>query len=104
MDRPLSSPGVKPAATEKEKVTFPPQYRVLMHNDDYTTMEFVVASLETVFHKTPTEANRIMLHIHLKGVGECGIYPFEIAETKVARVHAMARKEGFPLRCSLEKV
>ena len=104
MDRPLSSPGVKPAAAEKERVAFPPLYRVLMHNDDYTTMEFVVTALETVFHKTPPEANRIMLHIHIKGVGDCGTYPHEIAETKVVRVHTMARKEGFPLRCSLEQV
>ncbi|BCR03905.1 hypothetical protein DESUT3_09740 [Desulfuromonas versatilis] len=75
-----------------------------MHNDDYTTMEFVVQVLEAVFRKPPTEANQIMLNIHLKGVGLCGVYPHEIAETKVDKVHAMARSEGFPLRCSMEQV
>lgn len=82
----------------------PPMYRVMMHNDDYTTMEFVVEALTRVFHKTPTEANRIMLHIHFKGAGMCGAYPYEIAETKVSKVHEMARREGFPLRCTVEQV
>ena len=82
----------------------PPMYVVIMHNDDYTTMEFVVEALVWVFHKSPTEANRIMLHIHFKGAGICGTYPFEIAETKVSKVHDLARREGFPLRCSLEQV
>lgn len=82
----------------------PPMYRVMMHNDDYTTMEFVVEALIQVFHKTPTEANRIMLHIHFKGAGMCGSYPYEIAETKVSKVHDMSRKEGFPLRCTIEQV
>jgi ATP-dependent Clp protease adaptor protein ClpS len=81
----------------------PPMYTVLMHNDDYTTMEFVVEALIAVFRKSPTEANRIMLHIHFKGSGVCGSYPYEVAETKVVKVHDMARKEGFPLRCSLEQ-
>jgi len=81
----------------------PPLFTVLMHNDDYTTMEFVVEALIAVFHKSPTEANRIMLHIHFKGAGVCGVYPFEVAETKVSKVHDMARREGFPLRCSLEQ-
>ena len=81
----------------------PPMYTVLMHNDDYTTMEFVVEALIAVFRKSPTEANRIMLHIHFKGAGVCGSYPYEIAETKASKVHEMARKEGFPLRCSLEQ-
>lgn len=85
------------------KSEVPPLFKVLMHNDHYTTMEFVVSTLETVFHKTQTEANRIMLNVHLKGKGLCGIYPFEIAETKVEKVHSMAAKEGFPLRCSVEE-
>jgi ATP-dependent Clp protease adaptor protein ClpS len=87
----------------RSKVAEPLLYRVLMHNDDYTTMEFVVQMLETVFHKPATEAQRIMLNIHFRGVGMCGTYPFEIAETKVARVHYLARESGFPLRCSLEE-
>ena len=81
----------------------PPLFKVFMHNDDYTTMEFVVSTLETVFHKSTTAANQIMLNIHLKGVGMCGIYPFEIAETKADRVHRNAGESGFPLRCSVEE-
>lgn len=93
--------GVK--TRKSTRTALPPLFKVLMHNDDYTTMEFVVHMLETVFHKTATEANRIMLNIHVKGMGICGTYPFEIAETKVDRVHALAREAGFPLRCSLEE-
>lgn len=89
--------------SSRTKTVHPAMYKVLMHNDDYTTMEFVVHVLETVFHKSAAEANRIMLNIHMKGVGMCGTYPFEIAETKVTRVHALARDAGHPLRCSLEE-
>jgi ATP-dependent Clp protease adaptor protein ClpS len=87
-----------------EKTALPVRYKVLMHNDDYTTMEFVISTLETVFRKPSAEANRIMLAIHTQGLGICGIYPYEIAETKVARVHSLARQAGFPLKCSLEEV
>ena len=92
----------KPSIESQNETRQPPLFKVLMHNDDYTTMEFVVESLQTVFRKPPTEANRIMLHIHFKGVGLCGIFPYEVAETKVARVHAMARAQGYPLRCTLD--
>ena len=78
-------------------------YRVLLHNDDYTTMEFVVRVLIAVFHKSAEEATRIMLNVHMKGIGLCGIYPFDIAETKVATVHAVARENGFPLKCTMEE-
>ena len=88
--------------TRVRRVT-PSLFKVLMHNDDYTTMEFVVQMLEVVFHKPATEANRIMLSVHLRGSGLCGIFPWEIAETKVARVHALAREAGFPLKCSIEQ-
>jgi len=81
----------------------PRLYKVLLHNDDYTTMEFVVEVLEEVFAKSPAEAFRIMMHVHQSGLGVCGAYPFEIAETKVATVHERARKLGFPLRASLEE-
>jgi ATP-dependent Clp protease adaptor protein ClpS len=94
----------KPSIESQNETRQPPLFKVLMHNDDYTTMEFVVESLQTVFRKPPTEANRIMLHIHFKGVGLCGIFPFEVAETKVAKVHAMARAQGYPLRCTLDRL
>ncbi len=87
-----------------EKTASPPLYKVLMHNDDYTTMEFVVGMLESVFHLPPTEANQVMLQIHMRGIGICGTFPFEIAETKIHQVHMRARQEEFPLECSLEEV
>ncbi len=88
----------------EEKVKEPPKFKVLLHNDDYTTMDFVVKILEEVFHKSPAEATAIMLHVHHKGVGECGVYPAEIAETKVDIVHARARAAGFPLLATMEEV
>lgn len=87
----------------RSKNELPSMYKVLMHNDDYTTMEFVVSVLETVFHQPPAEAHRVMLNIHTQGVGVCGTYPYEIAETKVARVHCSAQQSGYPLKCSLER-
>ncbi|GAB6887487.1 ATP-dependent Clp protease adaptor ClpS [Desulfothermus okinawensis JCM 13304] len=88
----------------EEELKEPPKYKVLLHNDDYTTMDFVVEVLMKVFHKTKEEAVAIMLNVHKKGIGVCGVYPAEIAETKVALVHKMARKEGFPLKCTMEEV
>ena len=78
-------------------------YRVLLHNDNYTTMEFVVEILVHIFHKTIEGATQIMLNVHEKGIGVCGVYTFEVAETKVDTVHNIARDHGFPLRCSMEK-
>lgn len=80
----------------------PQRYRVLMHNDHYTPMDFVVQILRSVFHKPAVEAEEIMLTVHYRGVGVCGCYPAQIAETKVKRVHSEARAAGYPLRCSLE--
>ena len=88
--------------TEKE-VKEPPLYRVLLLNDDYTTMDFVVEVLRFVFNKSVTDATLIMLNVHHKGVGLCGIYPFEVAETKVNTVEALARERGFPLKCTIER-
>lgn len=110
-DRDRSDPG-KPGsgknATEtiakpRTKSKRPSMYRVLLLNDDYTPMEFVVLVLQDVFNKTREDAMQIMLHVHNKGVGECGVYPFEVAETKVARVMDAARKNQHPLQCVMEK-
>lgn len=80
----------------------PELFKVLLLNDDYTTMEFVVEILENVFNKAPAEAYRIMMAVHTQGQGLCGVYPFEVAETKVATVLDLARSHGFPLRASME--
>jgi len=82
----------------------PRRFKVLLHNDDYTTMDFVVHVLEHVFHKPEHEAMNIMLAVHKKGFGVCGVFTAEVAETKVDTVHSMARAAGFPLRASLEEV
>lgn len=89
--------------TEQE-VEEPPMYRVLLHNDDYTTMEFVVELLMHIFKKSIEEATRIMFNVHRNGKGVCGIYTYEVAETKVAMVHELARERGFPLKSTMEKV
>ena len=81
----------------------PPRYRVLLHNDDYTTMEFVVYVLQSVFRKSPSEATQIMLRVHENGIGVCGVYSFEIAETKVSAVHDLAEQYEFPLKSSMEE-
>ena len=80
----------------------PPMYKVLLLNDHYTTMEFVVMVLEQVFHKTAEDATQIMLAVHQAGKGVAGLYPKEVAETKVAIVQHLARKDGFPLQCVME--
>ncbi|MBF0287920.1 MAG: ATP-dependent Clp protease adapter ClpS [SAR324 cluster bacterium] len=85
------------------KLQPPKMFKVLIHNDDYTTMEFVVLILERVFGKNLAEATRVMLNVHNEGVGIGGVYSFEIAETKVAAVHTIAQQYEFPLRCSLEE-
>jgi len=87
----------------EKKIKEPSLYKVLLHNDDYTTMDFVIMILETVFHKGRAEATRIMLNVHQQGIGVAGLFPYEIAETKAATVHGLARKNEFPLRCSLER-
>jgi ATP-dependent Clp protease adaptor protein ClpS len=86
-----------------EETQEPPLYRVLLLNDDYTTMEFVVQVLMAVFGKGVAEATRIMLKVHHEGSGLCGVYPYEIAETKVDTVHRLASEYGFPLKCIMER-
>jgi len=85
------------------KTKKPSLYKVLLLNDDYTPMEFVVLVLERFFNKGREEATRIMLHVHQKGVGVCGVYTFEVAETKVTQVMDFARKHQHPLQCTMEK-
>ena len=94
--------GADTATDTKEEVKPPPMFRVLMHNDDYTTMEFVVAVLHSVFNKSAEDAVRIMLNVHQNGLGVCGVYTEDIAATKIATVHAQAQANGYPLRCSME--
>jgi ATP-dependent Clp protease adaptor protein ClpS len=97
--------GIETGTTTKTrpKTKRPSLYRVLLLNDDYTPMEFVVLILQDVFNKSREDAWQIMLHVHQKGVGECGVYPYEVAETKVTRVMDIARKNQHPLQCVMEK-
>ncbi|MEI6876784.1 MAG: ATP-dependent Clp protease adapter ClpS [Spirochaetota bacterium] len=88
---------------EKEEVKPPEEYRVVLLNDDFTTMEFVVSVLMTVFHKAVPEATRIMLDVHKKGRGLVGVYTYDLAVTKINQVHQLARQNGFPLKCLMEK-
>lgn len=84
------------------KVKRPSRYKVILHNDDYTTMEFVIFILQTVFGKTFEEAKVVMLNVHNNGTGICGIYTYEIAETKAAKVENLAKENGHPLMCTIE--
>jgi ATP-dependent Clp protease adaptor protein ClpS len=81
----------------------PTQYKVVLLNDDYTTMAFVIEVLEGVFQKSPAEAYRIMMHVHLNGRGIAGVYPWEVAETKADAVQTLARDAGFPLKATIEE-
>ncbi|KQX43120.1 ATP-dependent Clp protease adaptor ClpS [Devosia sp. Root436] len=87
----------------RSKTKRPNLYRVLLLNDDYTPMEFVILVLQDVFNKSREDAEQVMWHVHQKGVGECGVYPYEVAETKVTRVMDTARKNQHPLQCVMEK-
>ncbi|MFH2047626.1 MAG: ATP-dependent Clp protease adapter ClpS [Pseudomonadota bacterium] len=87
----------------REEIKEPSMYKILLHNDDYTTMDFVVEILINIFHKSMEEAIQIMLNVHNKGIGICGLYAYEVAETKMNLVHSHARERGFPLKCSIEK-
>jgi len=87
----------------KPKTKKPSMYKVLLLNDDYTPMEFVVLILERFFNKNTEEATQIMLHVHRRGVGICGVYTYEVAETKVTQVVDLARRNQHPLQCTMEK-
>lgn len=92
-----------PQGDLKEKLDEPKKYKVLLLNDDFTSMDFVVQVLEGIFHRSQGDAFAIMLKIHKEGSGLCGIYPFDIAETKVAQVLSLAKKNRFPLRAVMEE-
>ena len=97
--------GETEVATDVDRKVEPPRlYQVLLHNDDYTTMDFVVMILMDVFHLPEEQAIEIMLRVHYQGIGLAGVYPYDVAETKVHKVAELARQAEFPLRCSLEPV
>jgi ATP-dependent Clp protease adaptor protein ClpS len=93
---------VKERAETKQQE--PAQYQVILLNDDYTTMAFVIEVLETVFQKSPAEAYKIMMHVHVNGRGVAGVYPWEVAETKADTVETLARSSGFPLKAIVEEI
>lgn len=101
--RPDEDTGVLSDTRTEKKLKKPKMYRVLLHNDDYTTMEFVVYVLQSVFHHDETKAVQIMLHVHRSGIGVAGVYTREIAETRVSQVDELAREHEYPLRCSIEE-
>jgi ATP-dependent Clp protease adaptor protein ClpS len=103
MSRPEREGGTEVVEKPKSKTRRPRLFHVVLYNDDYTTMEFVVHVLESIFDKGPAEAYRIMMEVHIRGRGVCGAYIWEEAETKVATVHELARSEGFPLRAGIEE-
>jgi ATP-dependent Clp protease adaptor protein ClpS len=95
--------GVVTRTKKKDDVQRPKRYKVVLHNDDYTTMEFVVWILQSVFHHDEPSAMQIMLHVHKNGMGVAGIYPREVAEARVAKVDALAQTHEYPLRTSMEE-
>ena len=103
----MADSDIKPRGTiqtkTRQSLKRPPLYKVIILNDDYTTMDFVVDILENIFSKSPVEATQIMLQVHRKGTGLCGIYTRDIAKTKIAAVHSLAGKKQFPLQCIMEK-
>ena len=99
-----SEGGLDTITRDKTDLKEPKLFKVLLLNDDYSTMDFVIAILESIFSKSPTEATRIMLEVHNKGSGMCGVYPREIAEAKVVAVETRAQDEDFPLKCTMEEV
>lgn len=99
----MDSPLVEESVVEDEETIEPRNYKVLLHNDDITTMDFVVEILCRIFNKNHDDAETIMWRIHNNGIGLCGVYTKEIAETKVGQVHYAANNAGFPLRCTMEE-
>ncbi len=102
MSDPFSGDRFDTGLLDENEVREPGKYTVLLHNDDYTTMDFVIEVLMRVFHKNEAQATAIMLSVHTQGYGICGVYTAEVAEIKVDLVHRLAKSAGFPLRCSME--
>lgn len=102
MSETTGTPYESVVAEPKQTVKRPKLFRVLLHNDHYTSMEFVVHILQTIFHKNDAEAVEFMLNVHQNGIGVAGMYALAVAETKTSKVHTMAKNEGFPLRCTME--
>ncbi|NDV19762.1 ATP-dependent Clp protease adaptor ClpS [Pseudodesulfovibrio sp. JC047] len=102
MSNPFSGDRFEAEVFDEREVREPRKYKVLLHNDDYTTMDFVVEILVRVFRRNEAQATAIMLSVHNKGYGVCGTYTAEVAETKVDLVHRLAKSAGFPLKCSME--
>lgn len=92
---------VKPIT--KPKLDKPKQYKVLLHNDDFTPMEFVVSILMTIFQKSETQATDLMIHVHKNGMGVCGVYSYAIAESKITQAHDMGQEKGYPLMCTMDE-
>lgn len=103
MSKSNSQSGIDTIERSNSRIKEPKLYKVYLLNDDYTTMDFVVAVLESIFKKSPAEAVQIMLHVHQRGQGLCGVFPREIAETKVQQVHQHAKAEGHPLKSVMEE-
>jgi len=95
--------GVITQRRTERKLRKPKMYKVLLHNDDYTTMEFVVFVLQGIFHRSEADAVQIMLHVHKNGIGVAGVYAYEVAETRISQVEALARQHEYPLRCTMEE-
>lgn len=93
-----------PVAEANEKVEEPSLFKVLLHNDDYTTMEFVVFVLQSIFNLPEDEAIQVMLNVHVRGVGVAGIYTYEIAEMKISRTMSLAQEQEYPLLCTMERI
>ena len=91
------------AETDEPQLQRPPMFRVIMLNDDFTPMEFVIDMLVRFFHKSPETANQLMLEVHNHGSAVCGVYPHDIAESKMSRVEMMSQNQGHPLRCVMEQ-
>ncbi len=102
MPRPSPTPGTATKTRSKAKLQPPTMWKVVLHNDDYTTQEFVVWVLKEVFRKVEGEAVRIMLDVHRRGKGVAGIYPFDVADTKIGQVKELAERNEYPLLCTLE--